>query len=85
MPSQLTVRLPEDLHQGLTEAANRMRLKRSDVVRLALEEYLNATHVREDLTPYDRVKHLIGSVRSGTADLGSSHREHLVQRIRRNE
>jgi hypothetical protein len=83
MQSQLTVRLPEDLNRGLTNAANRLRLKRADIVRLALEQYLREPHVGEDLAPYGRVKHLIGSIRSGVPDLGTSHREHLVRRMRR--
>ena len=85
MPSQLTVRLSEDLQRELAETANRMRLKRSEIVRLALEQYLREPHAREELTPYRRVKHLVGSIRSGIADLGSSHREHLVKRMKRDE
>ena len=85
MHSQLTVRLPDDLHRGLTDAAKRLRLKRSDVVRLALERYLDESSIHEDPAPYARVKHLIGSIRSGVADLGASHRDHLVKRMKRNE
>jgi metal-responsive CopG/Arc/MetJ family transcriptional regulator len=83
MPSQVTVRLPEDLDREVTEAARRLRLRRSDIVRLALVQYLREPLAREDLTPYGKVKHLIGSIRSGVADLGVSHRRHLVARIRR--
>ncbi len=83
MQSQLTVRLPDDLDRGLTHAANRLRLKRSDIVRLALERYLGELQICEDEAPYGRVKHLVGSVRTGVSDLGTSHREHLVKRIRR--
>lgn len=83
MQSQLTVRLPEDLDREVTDAAERLQLKRSDIVRLALVQYLREPRGQEDLAPYGKVKHLIGSVRSGVADLGASHREHLVKRIRR--
>lgn len=84
MQSQLTVRLPEDLSRTLTRTANRLRLKRSDIVRMALQHYLCEPRVQEDLAPYGRVKHLVGSVRSGIADLGTSHREHLLERLKRN-
>jgi len=83
MQSQLTVRLPEDLDRDVANAAKRMHLKRSDIVRLALEQYLREPHVQEEQAPYDNVKHLIGSIKSGIADLGTFHREHLVKRIKR--
>ena len=81
MQSQLTVRLPEDLDQEVTNAAKRLRLKRSDIVRLALEQFLREPRVQEEETPYGNVKHLLGSVKSGIPDLGTSHREHLVKQI----
>ncbi len=84
MNSQLTVRLPKDLSRGLADAANRQRLRRSDIVRLALERYLHDSIAHENMAPYDKVKHLVGSVKSGISDLGASHREHLVKRMRRN-
>lgn len=83
MQSQLTVRLPEELDREITDAANHLHLKRSDIVRRALEEYLREFHIREDLAPYRKIQHLIGSVKSGISDLGASHREHLARRIRR--
>ncbi len=85
MQYQLTVRLPDDLGQGLKEAADRLRLKRADIVRMALEQYLRGTLVKEELTPYEKVKHLIGAVSSGVADLGASHREYLIKKMRRHE
>jgi metal-responsive CopG/Arc/MetJ family transcriptional regulator len=84
MQSQLTVRLPEDLDREVSSAAKKLRLKRSDIVRLALEQYLREPQVQEARAPYGKVKHLVGSIKSGIPDLGASHREHLVKRIRRN-
>ena len=40
MDSQLTIRLPSSLSEDLDRAARLLRRKRSEVVRLALEEYL---------------------------------------------
>jgi predicted transcriptional regulator len=85
MQSQLTVRLPEDLDREVSNAAERLRLKRSDIVRLALEQFLHEPHVKEEQAPYGNVKHLLGSVKSGIADLGSSHRDHLIKKIKRHE
>ncbi len=41
METQLTVRLTGALHERLVRAANRLGLKRSDVVRLAVQRYLD--------------------------------------------
>ena len=83
MQSQLTVRLPEELDQEITDAAMRLQLKRSDIVRLALVQYLRESRDPEQVAPYSKVKHLIGSIRSGVSDLGTCHRQHLVSRIKR--
>jgi metal-responsive CopG/Arc/MetJ family transcriptional regulator len=83
MQSQLTVRLPEDLDRELANYAKRLRLKRSDIVRMALERFFGEPQVREERSPYGRVKHLLGSIESGIPDLGSRHREHLLKRIRK--
>ena len=84
MGSQLTVRLPDDLGETLEDLARRMKLKRSDVVRMAIRRLAEEMDEQLETRPYDRVKHLLGSVRSGIPDLGSAHREHLVKKLRRN-
>jgi metal-responsive CopG/Arc/MetJ family transcriptional regulator len=82
MESQLTLRLPDTLANKLTQSAKRMKRKRSDVVRLALEQFLDT---EPDVKPVDRVRDLLGSVASGVPDLGQRHREHLVERLRRDK
>ena len=79
MGQQLTVRLSPDLAEQLERAAKRLRRKRSDVVRLALEEYLSP---ESEERPIERVRDLLGQVESGIPDLGQRHREHLVKRLR---
>ena len=83
MRAQLTVRLPDDLDREVTKYASRLRLKRSDIVRMALERFLKEPAVQEEGVPYSKVSSLIGSVSSGVPDLGSAHREHLVKRIKK--
>jgi hypothetical protein len=83
MNSQLTVRLPEDLDKGLSLLAKKLRLKRADIVRMALEKFLTEEAVEKDGRPYDRVKGLLGSFSSGISDLGESHREHLIRKFKR--
>ncbi len=83
MRSQLTVRLPDDLDSAVAKYARKLRLKRSDIVRMALERFFREPVVQEESTPYRRVNDLIGSTESGLPDLGSAHREHLVKRIKK--
>jgi predicted transcriptional regulator len=82
MESQLTVRLPATLQRKLARYAKNLRLKRSDVIRLALEEFL--IDVEEDRQkPYVQVKRLLGGMESGILDLGTEHRKHLIKRFKR--
>jgi metal-responsive CopG/Arc/MetJ family transcriptional regulator len=83
MQSQLTVRLPDDLEREVSNYAKKLHLKRSDIVRMALERFLREPFVREERAPYEKVSKLIGCVTSGISDLGSAHREHLIKRIRK--
>jgi metal-responsive CopG/Arc/MetJ family transcriptional regulator len=62
MESQLTLRLPRDLARELARAAKARGLKKSQVVREAVAEYLAR---RQEETPeqrWERVKHFVGSV-----------------------
>ena len=83
MNSQLTVRLPDDLENNISMLARKLRLKRSDIVRMALERFVKQAEGKDEESPYDRVKNLLGSVSSGISDLGESHREHLVRKFKR--
>lgn len=83
MHTQLTVRLPEDLSKGIRVMAKRLRLKRSDIVRLALERFLKESSGEREERPYERVKHLLGKYNSGLPDLGQSHRKYIIERIKR--
>ncbi len=79
MDQQLTLRLPADLAARLDRTAKRLQRKRSEVIRLALEQYLA---VETDGKPIERVRDLLGSVESGVSDLGQHHREYLLRRLK---
>ena len=81
MKAQVTVRIPDELEQELSALAQRLRLKRSDVVRLALENFVAEFRSGAQQRPYDRVKDLVGSIASEIPDLGERHREHLLARF----
>ena len=80
MESQLTLRLPAKLAEKLDQSAKRLRRNRSDLVRLAIEHFLNSNATSK---PIDQVRDLIGSVSSGVPDLGQRHREYLIGRVKR--
>ena len=82
MDSQLTLRLPGALSEKLERSARRLRRKRSDVVRQALEQFLDTEPA---IRPIERVRDLLGRVESGVPDLGQRHREYLVRRLRRGD
>lgn len=82
MHDQLTVRLPEDLSRSLRSASRRMQRKSSEIVRMALREFLAGTPA-DGLRPAERVRHLVGSLESGVPDLAERHREHVLASLRR--
>jgi len=82
MQEQVTVRLPEDLSRALKSAARRMQRKSSEIVRMALSEYLGAP-TGQGPRPGDRVSSLIGSLESGLPDLAEKHRRYILESLRR--
>jgi hypothetical protein len=82
MQDQLTVRLPRDLSRALRAASLRMQRKSSEIVRLALREFLGASS-SPDPRPADRVRGLIGSLESGVPDLAEKDRAYVIQSLRR--
>jgi predicted transcriptional regulator len=79
MSEQLTIRLPEDLSRRLEDAAVRLRRKRSEVVRIALEQFLRG---RSDAAG-KRVDSLIGSLETGVPDLADRHRKYILESLER--
>ena len=80
VPDQLTVRVPEELSRSLAEAAVRMRRKRSEVVRMALEQFL---HSKPTEPAAARFRNLLGSVETGVADLAERHRDYILETLQR--
>lgn len=81
MPRQITLRMPESLLDELDQRAALERRKRSDVIRMAIERFLERPP-SDERRPIDRVRDLIGSHESGVPDLGQRHRDHLLRRLR---
>ena len=81
MRAQLTVRLPEDLSRALEAASRRMQRRSSEIVRLALREFLSAPSSRQRSA--ERVRGLIGSLESGVPDMADKHRAYIIESLRR--
>lgn len=78
--SQLTVRLPADLTDDLESAARSLQRKKSEVVRMALRDYLGRS---QEGRPADRVRGLLGALESGVPDLAEDHRRYVLESLRR--
>jgi len=82
MEDQITIRLPRNLSKALKERATRLQRKPSEVVRMAVVEFLQIPAASLE-QPAERVRDLIGSLQSGVPDLASTHRAHILMKIRR--
>lgn len=82
MPDQVTIRLPDDLSQALKAASRRTQRKASEIVRLALREYLGTSSGSKSRAA-DRVRGLIGTLESGVPDLAEKHRANILESLRR--
>ncbi|UCF84163.1 MAG: CopG family transcriptional regulator [Desulfobacteraceae bacterium] len=80
---QLTVRMPDEYGEKIAVLAEKMGLKRSDIARLALKQFVDENLDNTQTTPYQKVMHLLGSVESGIKDLGKRHRDYLSMKIRK--
>ncbi|MGQ0549754.1 MAG: ribbon-helix-helix domain-containing protein [Armatimonadota bacterium] len=83
MERQLTVRLPAALAERLERTATATRRKRSEVVRTALEQFLDGMGGSPPGRPISLVRDLLGSLKSGIPDLGQRHRDYLMRYVRR--
>lgn len=83
MNTQVTIRLPGELHQVVRKEAIHLGLNCSDIVRMAISQYLNSSKQEFDDYPYSKVSNLVGIINSGISDLGERHREHLLTRMRK--
>ena len=81
MSVQLTVRIPEDLSRAVASAAARLQRKKSEIVRLALYQFLELQR-QDGETPAARVHSLIGALESGIPDLAENHRAYVLESLK---
>lgn len=77
MESQITVRLPGELAERLERLALERGVGRSQLVREALQAFLERPAAPEVGRPFDRVRDLAGVVHGGPPDLGARYRGYL--------
>jgi len=82
MSTQISLRLPEPLFRRLSQEVRKRRIRRSDLIRQALEAFLDGGRILGTDRPYDRVRDLVGRLSGGPPDLGERHREYLRDLIR---
>ena len=80
MGQRLTIRLPDDLEEALAEVAEQTGRPRSEIVRMALRDYLRLPP--RTRRPADLARHLVGSLDSGLPDLVENQRRYLLDSIK---
>lgn len=80
---QFTIRMPEEYGEKIEGLAKKMGLKKSDIARIALKQFIEENLNKDQSPPYQKIKHLLGTTESGIKDLGQRHREYLVKKIRK--
>ena len=80
---QLTIRMPDEYGEKIKVLAEKMGLKKSDIIRLALKHFVEESLSNDQSTPYHKIRHLLGSAESGIQNLGQRHRDYLVKKILR--
>jgi len=68
----LSVKVPEALDRKITAAVKRRGMQKSEVVREALERYLDETHEVRRGSFLDLAGDLVGCVKDAPADLSSN-------------
>ena len=80
---QFTIRIPDDYGEKIASLAHEMGLKKSDIARMALKQFIDENLKTGKNKPFEKVKHLLGSAESGIKDLGQHHGKHLANRIKK--
>ncbi len=80
---QLTIRMPDEYGDKINRIAQIMGLKKSDIARLAIKEYITKSEDMGQKKPYQKIDHLIGIVESNINDLGKQHRQHILNKIKK--
>jgi len=78
MQSQITTRLPNELINGISDIAKKLHLKRSDIVRIALEKFIDEFGSEEQIKPYEKIKELTDSNAGRIAEKTETYGRHTT-------
>jgi len=74
-----SVRLDPDLEALVMKTAEVLSVKKSALIRQAIQEFCRKTLERSGRRPYELVKDLIGCAEGGPQDLAENSRKHLAE------
>ena len=80
---QMTIRIPDEYEKKVARIGKKMGLKRSDIFRLAIKQFIEENAKDDDRVPFEKVRHLLGIGESGLRDLGQHHRDYLIKKVRK--
>jgi metal-responsive CopG/Arc/MetJ family transcriptional regulator len=83
MSTQVVVRMPDRLVREVDAVAEKLDRRRSEVIRIAVEQLVLSGTAGKHRPSTERAKRLIGSLNSGIPDLAHRHREYLIESLRR--
>lgn len=75
----VSVRLDEKTKRRLSRYAKERRVSQSEIVRQAIDDFLNRGAASDETSLYEKMKHVIGSVQSGRGDLSENTGEKFYQ------
>jgi len=75
--------MPDEYEDKIRFLSKKMGLKKSDIARLAIKRFIEENTEDDQRSPYQKVRHLVGTAESGIKDLGQRHREHFIKKIRK--
>ena len=80
---QMTIRMPDEYRSRIEKVSEKTGLRKSDIARMAIKKFLEDfdAQTRGDRTSA-KAQDLIGVVSSGIPDLGTNHRQHLLNLMR---
>lgn len=77
-----SIRLDDELDRLVVDAAQRLSLTRSEVIRRSIREYCRRILAETEVYPWDLMKDLVGGFHSGRGDLGRNSSKYVREIIR---